>query len=203
MQHFRWKGRGHVWLWKVETSRARLPEAGAAAARDTQAAAVGRKTTAQHERDNYRLPDPLQPSLPQAEQPSQRRASHWDWMGSAGALLSHPRPLLHPGGVLISRSRPLRSARQLPLLSLAAAAPGLQRGRCRCRRLCCAAVNGEGGQREAGPPPQMEKSPSSGLGAALEDPPPGPPGTSLVTPFWFALLWYFAGAPRDFRSYAE
>ncbi|KAG2583159.1 hypothetical protein PVAP13_6KG139200 [Panicum virgatum] len=93
-------------------------------------------------------------------------------MGSAGALLSHPRPLLHPGGVLISRSRPLRSARQLPLLSLAAAAPGLQRGRCRCRRLCCAAVNGEGGQREAGPPPQMEKSPSSGLGAALEDPPP-------------------------------
>ena len=58
MQHFRWKGRGHVWLWKVETSRARLPEAGAAAARDTQAAAVGRKTTAQHERDNYRQPDP-------------------------------------------------------------------------------------------------------------------------------------------------
>jgi len=182
VQHFRWKGRGHVWLWKVETSRARLPEAGAAAARDTQAAAVGRKTTAQHERDNYRLPDPLQPSLPQAEQPSQRRASHWDWMGSAGALLSHPRPQLHPGGVLISQSRPLRSARNLPLLSLTAAAPGFQRGG-RRRRLCCAAVNGEGGQREAGPPPQMEKSPSSGLGAALEDPPPGPPGTSLLRPF--------------------
>jgi hypothetical protein len=154
-----------------------------------------RKTTAQHERDNYRLPDPP-PTFPSpTEQPSQRRASRWDGMGSAGALLSHPLPQLHPGGVLISQSRPLHSARNLPLLSLAAAAPGLQRGR--CRRLCCASVNGEGGQREAGPPPQMEKSPSSGLGAALEDPPPGPPGTSLVTPFWFALPWYFAGAPRD------
>jgi len=182
-------------------SQARLPEASAAAARGTQAAAVGR-----HAPNTSEIiivnPIRLQPSLLQAEQPSQRRASHWDGMGSAGALLSHPRPQLHPGGVLISQSRPLRSARNLPLLSLTAAAPGFQRGG-RRRRLCCAAVNGEGGQREAGPPPQMEKSPSSGLGAALEDPPPGPPGTSLVTPFWFALLWYFAGAPRDFRSYAE
>ncbi|CAN6298775.1 unnamed protein product [Urochloa humidicola] len=94
-------------------------------------------------------------------------------MGSAGALLSHPRPQLQPCGVHISRSRPLPRARNLPLLSLPAAAPGLQRGR--RRRLRCAAVNGDGGPREEGPPPPREEYPSSGLGAALEDPPPGPP----------------------------
>ncbi|CAL4925905.1 unnamed protein product [Urochloa decumbens] len=94
-------------------------------------------------------------------------------MGSAGALLSHPRPQLQPCGVHTSRSRPLPRARNLPLLSLPAAAPGLQRGG--RRRLRCAAVNGDGGPRDEGPPPPREEYPSSRLGAALEDPAPGPP----------------------------
>ncbi|CAL4942850.1 unnamed protein product [Urochloa decumbens] len=94
-------------------------------------------------------------------------------MGSAGALLSHPRPQLQPCGVHTSRSRPLPRARNLPLSSLPAAAPGLQRGR--RRRLRCAAVNGDGGPRDEGPPPPREEYPSSRLGAALEDPAPGPP----------------------------
>ncbi|CAL4917581.1 unnamed protein product [Urochloa decumbens] len=96
-------------------------------------------------------------------------------MGSAGALLSHPRPQLQPCGVHTSRSRPLPlpRARNLPLLSLPAAAPGLQRGG--RRRLRCAAVNGDGVPRDEGPPPPREEYPSSRLGAALEDPAPGPP----------------------------
>ncbi|RCV25602.1 hypothetical protein SEVIR_5G179200v4 [Setaria viridis] len=94
-------------------------------------------------------------------------------MGSAGTPLSHPRPHLHSGGVYISQSRTLPRARNLPLLSLPAAAPGPQRGRRRCLR--CAAVNGDGRPREEGPPPPREEYPSSGLGAALEDPASGPP----------------------------
>jgi len=92
-------------------------------------------------------------------------------MGSAGALLWHPPPQLHPGGVLFRQSRPLLRQRNLPLLSLAAAA--LEPERRRRQRLRCAAVDGDGGPREAGPLPK--ESPSSGIGAALEDPPPGTP----------------------------
>nr|XP_034596453.1 sec-independent protein translocase protein TATC, chloroplastic isoform X1 [Setaria viridis] len=98
-------------------------------------------------------------------------------MGSAGTPLSHPRPHLHSGGVYISQSRTLPRARNLPLLSLPAAAPGPQRGRRRCLR--CAAVNGDGRPREEGPPPPREEYPSSGLGAALEDPASGPPGVQM------------------------
>ncbi|XP_066396996.1 sec-independent protein translocase protein TATC, chloroplastic-like [Miscanthus floridulus] len=90
-------------------------------------------------------------------------------MGSAGALLWHPPPQLHPGGVLFRQSGPLLRQRNLPLLSLAAAA--LEPERRRRQRLRCAAVDGDGGPREDGPLPKKE-SPSSGIGAALEDPPP-------------------------------
>ncbi|KAF8654651.1 hypothetical protein HU200_061496 [Digitaria exilis] len=90
-------------------------------------------------------------------------------MGGPGALRSHPQPQLHPGGVLISQGRPLPRPRNL----ISAAAAGAQQES--FRRLCCAAVNGDGGPREVGPPPQREKSPSSGPGASLEDSVAGPP----------------------------
>nr|CAB3477243.1 unnamed protein product [Digitaria exilis] len=92
-------------------------------------------------------------------------------MGGPGALRSHPQPQLHPGGVLISQGRPLPRPRNL----ISAAAAGAQQES--FRRLCCAAVNGDGGPREVGPPPQREKSPSSGPGASLEDSVAGPPVT--------------------------
>jgi sec-independent protein translocase protein TatC len=93
-------------------------------------------------------------------------------------------PQLRLGGALLRRGRQLLPhPRSLPLLSFAATAarPEPQRGS--RRRLRCAAVDGDGGPGEPGSPPpvpQREDSPSSGLGAALEDPPPGP-GTPLVT----------------------
>ncbi|KAF8650308.1 hypothetical protein HU200_063977 [Digitaria exilis] len=90
-------------------------------------------------------------------------------MGGQGALRSHPQPQLHPGGVLISQSRPLPRPRNL----ISAAAAGAQQES--CRRLRCAAVNGDGGPREVGPPPEREKSPSSGPGASVEDSVAGPP----------------------------
>nr|CAB3473193.1 unnamed protein product [Digitaria exilis] len=92
-------------------------------------------------------------------------------MGGQGALRSHPQPQLHPGGVLISQSRPLPRPRNL----ISAAAAGAQQES--CRRLRCAAVNGDGGPREVGPPPEREKSPSSGPGASVEDSVAGPPVT--------------------------
>ena len=110
-------------------------------------------------------------------------------MGSAGALLLHPPPQLQPGGVLFRKSRPLLRQRNLPLLSLAAAA--LEPERRRRQSLRCAAVDGDGGPWEAGPLPQKE-SPTSRIGAALEDPPPGTPD---ITPA-LSLLWRCGGAPR-------
>ncbi|XP_062199723.1 sec-independent protein translocase protein TATC, chloroplastic-like [Phragmites australis] len=91
-------------------------------------------------------------------------------MGSAGPLLSHPPPQLQLGSVLLRR---IPRPRVLPpLLPSAAAAPGPLRGR--RRRLRCSTFDGDGGPREPGSPPHREESPSSGIGAALEDPPPGP-----------------------------
>ncbi|NP_001288439.1 sec-independent protein translocase protein TATC, chloroplastic isoform 2 [Zea mays] len=93
-------------------------------------------------------------------------------MGSAGALLWHTPQQLHGRGILFRQSRPLLRQRNLPLISLAAPALEPERRRRQCLR--CAAVDGDGALRESGPLPQKE-SPSSGIGAALEDPPPGPP----------------------------
>lgn len=93
-------------------------------------------------------------------------------MGSAGALLWHTPQQLHGRGILFRQSRPLLRQRNLPLISLAAPALEPERRRRQCLR--CAAVDGDGAPRESGPLPQKE-SPSSGIGAALEDPPPGPP----------------------------
>jgi sec-independent protein translocase protein TatC len=112
-------------------------------------------------------------------------------MGSAGALLWHTPQQLHGRGVLFRQSRPLLRQRNLPLISLAAPAPEPERRRRQCLR--CAAVDGDGALRESGPLPQKE-SPSSGIGAALEDPPPGPPGTPDI----LALLWCCDGAPRQY-----
>ncbi|TVU33750.1 hypothetical protein EJB05_15555 [Eragrostis curvula] len=99
-------------------------------------------------------------------------------MGSAGALLAHLPPQLQLGGVLLGHGRrPLSRTRSLPMLSFAAAAARLGTQRGHRRRLRCAATDGGGGPGEPGsspPVPQREESPSSGLGAALEDPPPGP-----------------------------
>ncbi|PWZ06287.1 Sec-independent protein translocase protein TATC, chloroplastic [Zea mays] len=88
-------------------------------------------------------------------------------MGSTGALLWHPSPQVHSGGVLFRQSRRIVRQRNLPLLSLADAALELERRR--GQRLRCAAGDGDGGPREA------QKESPSGIGAALEDPSPGPP----------------------------
>ncbi|AQL08352.1 Sec-independent protein translocase protein TATC chloroplastic [Zea mays] len=88
-------------------------------------------------------------------------------MGSTGALLWHPSPQVHSGGVLFRQSRRIVRQRNLPLLSLADAA--LEPERRRGQRLRCAAGDGDGGPREA------QKESPSGIGAALEDPSPGPP----------------------------
>jgi sec-independent protein translocase protein TatC len=94
-------------------------------------------------------------------------------MGSTGALLWHPSPQVHSGGVLFRQSRRIVRQRNLPLLSLADAA--LEPERRRGQRLRCAAGDGDGGPREA------QKESPSGIGAALEDPSPGPPGTPDIT----------------------
>jgi sec-independent protein translocase protein TatC len=91
-------------------------------------------------------------------------------------------PQLRLGGALLRRGRqPLPRPLSLPLLSFAAAAarPDPQRGS--RRRLRCAAVDGDGGPGQPSPAPQREDSLSGGLGAALEDPPPGPGTPPLVT----------------------
>ncbi|KQK04464.1 sec-independent protein translocase protein TATC, chloroplastic [Brachypodium distachyon] len=85
-------------------------------------------------------------------------------MGSAGALLSHPPPQL--GGILHRRQ-------SLSLPRLASCTP--EPLHCRRRYLRCSAVDGNSrGQETDSPTPQREESPSSGLGAALKDPLPGP-----------------------------
>lgn len=93
-------------------------------------------------------------------------------------------PQLRLGGALLRRGRqPLRRPRSLPLQSFTAAAaaarPEPQRGS--RRRLRCAAIDGDGGPGEPSPAPQREDSLSGGLGAALEDLPPGPGTPPLVT----------------------
>ncbi|KAL5220316.1 hypothetical protein ABZP36_025029 [Zizania latifolia] len=93
-------------------------------------------------------------------------------MGSAGALSSHSPPQL--GGVPLRRHRLSLLRCVVPLPSTARPSVPL---RCRHRHLrCSAADGGTGPEKERGSPPalQRQESPSGSLGAALEDPSPGP-----------------------------
>ncbi|KAL6608006.1 hypothetical protein ACP70R_041069 [Stipagrostis hirtigluma subsp. patula] len=85
-------------------------------------------------------------------------------MGSSGALLSPPLPQLRLGGALLRHRRGLSLPHPLRSLPSAAASEPL---RGRGVSLRCSAADGDG-------PAKREETPSSGLGAALEDPPPGP-----------------------------
>ncbi|KAF7029421.1 hypothetical protein CFC21_041175, partial [Triticum aestivum] len=83
-------------------------------------------------------------------------------MGSAGALLSHPPPQL--GSILLRRHHI-----SLPHLSSCMPEPL----HCRRRHLRCSAVEGSSRQDTNLPASQREESPSSSLGATLQDPLPG------------------------------
>uniref|UniRef100_A0A453ETR9 Uncharacterized protein n=1 Tax=Aegilops tauschii subsp. strangulata TaxID=200361 RepID=A0A453ETR9_AEGTS len=83
-------------------------------------------------------------------------------MGSAGALLSHPPPQL--GSILLRRHHI-----SLPHLSSYMPEPL----HCRRRHLRCSAVEGSSSQDTNLPASQREESPSSSLGATLQDPLPG------------------------------
>ncbi|KAM3330235.1 hypothetical protein ACQJBY_026915 [Aegilops geniculata] len=83
-------------------------------------------------------------------------------MGSAGALLSHPPPQL--GSILLRRHHI-----SLPHLSSCMPEPL----HCRRRHLRCSAVEGSSSQDTKLPASQREESPSSSLGATLQDPLPG------------------------------
>uniref|UniRef100_A0A453ETT5 Uncharacterized protein n=1 Tax=Aegilops tauschii subsp. strangulata TaxID=200361 RepID=A0A453ETT5_AEGTS len=90
-------------------------------------------------------------------------------MGSAGALLSHPPPQL--GSILLRRHHI-----SLPHLSSYMPEPL----HCRRRHLRCSAVEGSSSQDTNLPASQREESPSSSLGATLQDPLPGR-GTPLAS----------------------
>ncbi|KAF7022431.1 hypothetical protein CFC21_035187 [Triticum aestivum] len=83
-------------------------------------------------------------------------------MGSAGALLSHPPPQV--GSILLRRHHI-----SLPHLSSCMPEPL----HCRRRHLRCSAVEGSSRQDTNLPASQREESPSSSLGATLQDPLPG------------------------------
>ncbi|KAM3349215.1 hypothetical protein ACQJBY_022369 [Aegilops geniculata] len=83
-------------------------------------------------------------------------------MGSAGALLSHPPPQL--GSIFLRRHHI-----SLPHLSSYMPEPL----HCRRRHLRCSAVEGSSSQDTNLPASQREESPSSSLGATLQDPLPG------------------------------
>ena len=178
-------------------SQARLPEASAAAARGRGDTSSGRrKTCAQHERDNYRQPDPP-PTFPSPSRATLTAASIT--LGRDGKRGS---AALAPAASAAPWRRPHQPepasperAQPAPIISHCRGAwiparrppsPPLLRCCQRGRRTTGGGATAADGEVSIQRSRRRTRGPASRTSRYVS-----------LTPFWFALLWYFAGVPRD------